>query len=230
MPATRARQKAYSTMRGDRDVYTPQIVINGIAQALGSDKSAIERAMTQSRRNAAILSVPVTLSIDKDAVTVKASAKETDARTAEVWLCPLTRNVQVQIGRGENRGKTVTYTNVVRGWIKLGTWTGKEETWKVPIGESGIRRRRCARRARPERHARQAGRDDRRGAGGDPLTSSVDEARNGGGTAIRRARAQARTTGRLEIRGGIGIGARGFSPRPLPHHPACGSAPGGSLG
>jgi hypothetical protein len=130
-----ARQKAYSQMRGDRAVYTPQIVINGIAQALGSDKSAIERAVTQSRRNAAILSVPVSLSIDKGAVTVKTAGNHADARTAEVWLCPLTRAVQVHIGRGENHGKTVTYTNVVRGWIKLGTLAGKDETWNVPIGE-----------------------------------------------------------------------------------------------
>ena len=130
-----ARQKAYSHMRGDRGVYTPQIVINGIAQAPGSDKNAIERAVAQSRRNAAILSVPVTLSVDKGAVTVKTSGSPTDPRTAEVWLCPLTRAIQVHIGRGENRGKTVTYTNVVRGWIKLGTWSGKDETWNVPIGD-----------------------------------------------------------------------------------------------
>jgi hypothetical protein len=130
-----ARQRAYSAMRGDRAVYTPQIVINGIAQALGSDKSAIERAVAQSHRNAAVLSIPVTLSVNKDAVTVKMSGNQGEPRSAEVWLCPLTRAVQVHIGRGENRGKTVTYTNVVRGWIKLGTWTGKNEIWNVPIGE-----------------------------------------------------------------------------------------------
>jgi hypothetical protein len=132
-----ARQKAYSTLRGDRAVYTPQIVINGTSQALGSDKSAIERAVAQSRRNAAILSVPVSVAVGKDTVTIKASGKGSEARTAEVWLCPLTRAVQVQIGRGENRGKTVTYTNVVRGWIKLGTWSGKDETWTMPIGDLG---------------------------------------------------------------------------------------------
>jgi hypothetical protein len=130
-----ARQKAYSEMRGDRSVYTPQIVVNGVVQALGSDKIAIERAVEQSRRNAAVLSVPVMLSVDKDAVTVKTSGGEVDTPTAEVWLCPVARTVQVRIGRGEKRGKTVTYTNVVRGWIKLGSWTGKEATWSVPIGE-----------------------------------------------------------------------------------------------
>jgi hypothetical protein len=131
------RQKAYSQVRGDRAVYTPQIVVNGVAQALGSDRDAIEQAMTESRREADVLSVPVALSIDKDAVTVKTSAGEADAPTAEVWLCPVSRTVQVHIGRGENRGKTITYTNVVRGWIKLGTWTGGQVTWRVPIKTLG---------------------------------------------------------------------------------------------
>ena len=38
-----------------------------------------------------------------------------------------------RIGRGENRGRTITYTNVVRRWVKLGTWSGKGETLTVPI-------------------------------------------------------------------------------------------------
>ena len=37
------------------------------------------------------------------------------------------------IGRGENRGHTITYTNVVRRWIKLGDWSGKAESFSVPL-------------------------------------------------------------------------------------------------
>jgi pentatricopeptide repeat protein len=62
-------------------------------------------------------------------VTVTAAAGE--SRTAQVWLCPVTKAVKVQIGRGENRGRTVTYTNVVRGWIRLGEWTGAPATFKL---------------------------------------------------------------------------------------------------
>src|SRR3954452_23416283 len=39
-----ARQKAYSHMRGDRDVYTPQVIVNGAAEVNGSDLSGIENA------------------------------------------------------------------------------------------------------------------------------------------------------------------------------------------
>jgi hypothetical protein len=41
--------------------------------------------------------------------------------------------VPVGIGRGENHGRTITYTNVVRRWVKLGSWSGKSETFTVPI-------------------------------------------------------------------------------------------------
>ena len=34
------RQRAYAEARGDREVYTPQIVVNGVVHVLGSDKAA----------------------------------------------------------------------------------------------------------------------------------------------------------------------------------------------
>jgi len=37
LPGHTKRQKAYSHVRGDREIYTPQVVVNGIAQAIGSD-------------------------------------------------------------------------------------------------------------------------------------------------------------------------------------------------
>ena len=49
-PGHTNRQRAYSKTRGDREVYTPQVVVNGIAQVLGSDKPAIESAITQTRK------------------------------------------------------------------------------------------------------------------------------------------------------------------------------------
>ena len=43
------RQRDYAAARGDRQVYTPQIVVNGIVPVLGSDKAAIEQAIAQTR-------------------------------------------------------------------------------------------------------------------------------------------------------------------------------------
>ena len=59
--------------------------------------------------------------------------RPTANKSAEVWLCPITGKAQVTIGRGENRGHTLTYTNVVRRWVKLGNWSGKAESFSVPV-------------------------------------------------------------------------------------------------
>jgi len=132
-PRHTARQKAYSKLRGDREVYTPQVVVNGILHALGSDRSAIERAIAQSRQNPATLALPVTLSAADGRLTISVPDGN-DVRTlAEVWICAITKAVTVSIKRGENHGKTITYHNVVRRWLRLDTWDGKARSWVVPI-------------------------------------------------------------------------------------------------
>jgi hypothetical protein len=133
-PAHSARQRAYARMRGDRQVYTPQIVVNGSTHVLGSDRAAIERAITQTDRTTTIMSVPVLLSLSGGDLNVKIAASNEHV-TGEVWLCPLARSVTVEIGRGENSGHTITYHNVVRHWLKLGDWIGTELSWSVPLSE-----------------------------------------------------------------------------------------------
>jgi hypothetical protein len=133
-PAHSARQRAYARVRGDRQVYTPQIVVNGSTHVLGSDRAAVERAITVTDRNAAIMSVPVLMSVGGNSLNVKVAAGKEHVG-GEVWLCPLAQSVQVEIGRGENNGRTVTYHNVVRRWLKLGDFTGTDTAWKIPIAD-----------------------------------------------------------------------------------------------
>jgi hypothetical protein len=128
-----SRQRAYAKARGDREVYTPQAVVDGAVHALGSDKAAIEKAMRQTREQSSALLLPVSIERTGDKLTVNVAASKDEKGQAEVWLCPMMKSVPVAIGRGENSGHTLTYTNVVRRWIKLGDWTGKAETFSVPV-------------------------------------------------------------------------------------------------
>ncbi len=134
-PAHSARQRAYARVRGDREVYTPQIVVNGSMHVLGSDRAAVEHMIAQTQRNSAVMSLPVHLSIAGGDLTVTAGAAAKEHLTGEVWLCALDRAVTVAIGRGENDGRTVTYHNVVRRWVKLGDFTGTAASWTVPTSE-----------------------------------------------------------------------------------------------
>ena len=85
-------------------------------------------------RNTAVMSVPVVLSLSGNALNVNITALK-DHGGGEVWLCPLTRSVPVEIGRGENHGRTVTYHNVVRHWLKLGDFGGTQSAWNVPLSD-----------------------------------------------------------------------------------------------
>lgn len=139
LPGHSKRQRAYAGLRGDRAVYTPQAVINGGTHVLGNDKQAIERAVKVAR-NAAATALPVNVAIADGKVTVDVAAAKVAGQSGEVWLCPVKRQVPVQIGRGENRGSTVTYTNVVRGWVKIGEWNGDAQQYSkalVDVVKSG---------------------------------------------------------------------------------------------
>ncbi|HMF25662.1 MAG TPA: DUF1223 domain-containing protein [Pseudolabrys sp.] len=129
------RQRAYAETRGDREVYTPQVVVNGVMHVLGSDKSAIERAIAQTRRNPAVLALPVSMTVAGGKVTVNVPAAKDDYHAGEVWLCPISSKISVDVGRGENHGRTLTYHNVVRRWVKLGDWKGKAETFSMVLSE-----------------------------------------------------------------------------------------------
>jgi hypothetical protein len=129
------RQRDYAITRGDREVYTPQAVINGVVHVLGSDKAAIENAISKTRRAAAPLTLPVKLSVAEGKVSVHVPAAEGEQRSGEVWLFPITSKAQVKIGRGENRGRTLIYYNVVRRWLHLGDWNGKAEDFSIPLAK-----------------------------------------------------------------------------------------------
>src|SRR3954449_12137096 len=72
-----ARQKAYSQVRGDREVYTPQVVVNGSVHVIGSDREGIEEAIGSTASGAGVMSVPVTMTQagTQINVSVAASAK-----------------------------------------------------------------------------------------------------------------------------------------------------------
>jgi hypothetical protein len=127
------RQRAYAEARGDRAVYTPQVVVNGVTHVLGSDKVAIEQAIVKTDGTAVPLTLPVAVSVADGQVTVSVPDAKDGHQHGEVWLCPISGNVIVTIDRGENRGRTLTYTNVVRRWVKLGDWNGKAESFTVPV-------------------------------------------------------------------------------------------------
>ena len=137
LPGHTNRQRAYSKSRGDREVYTPQVVVNGTVHVLGSDKDAIDQAIAQTRNQPGTLSLAVSLSVSGEQISVSVPAAKGAVTRAEIWLCPIVKDVPVTVGKGENSGHTITYHNVVRKWIKLGEWTGAARSFTLPVRDLG---------------------------------------------------------------------------------------------
>ena len=131
-----ARQKAYSQMRGDRDVYTPQAIVNGSVHVVGSDRAGIEGAIGETYKTSNVMSVPVSMTITGKQINVSVAESRNSSPVpmhGEVWICSVSKEVPISIGRGENRGREITYHNVVRNVLKVGDWNGTPGSWTVPL-------------------------------------------------------------------------------------------------
>ncbi|MCJ2035839.1 DUF1223 domain-containing protein [Methylobacterium sp. J-068] len=131
MPAFTTRQRAYASSRGERQVFTPQAIVNGEPSMIRSDRNSLERALRRARASG-----PTQVMIrsweegDRICIDVGASAKP-DAQ-AELWLLPVMRRRHITIGGGENKGQVFDYINVVRGMHRIGPWTGRPAHFEVP--------------------------------------------------------------------------------------------------
>ena len=132
-PEYSKRQADYAKSRGDGEVYTPQMVINGAAHAVGSNRSAVEGAIATARQRPLVVPVSVAQSSDKVTVNVGLASG-----SGKVFLMALAPKVSVPIGRGENAGAKITYYNVVRKLIMLGDWDGSAKTLTIlkPAGDA----------------------------------------------------------------------------------------------
>jgi hypothetical protein len=66
-------------------------------------------------------------------VSVAAAKRAPLATHGEVWICSISKAIPISIARGENRGKELTYYNVVRNLVKVGDWNGSPGSWSVPL-------------------------------------------------------------------------------------------------
>ncbi len=123
------RQMDYAHARGDNDVYTPQMVINGDTHVVGSNKASVEMAIAAALNQTPKISLKLK-STDNDLVVEIGDGAAKDEGT--LWLMAVTPQVDVKIERGENSGTTVAYHNVVRKLVPAGTWMGKATTLMLP--------------------------------------------------------------------------------------------------
>ena len=132
-PIFTQRQKAYASERGDGHVYTPQAVIDGLVHTVGSNKRGVEEAATQTYGSSGALSISMKLRKTADGVNAEVGSSSDGAESGSLILVRLAKKITVQIRGGENAGRTLTYTNVVRSIQPFALWKGKSSQFTVPL-------------------------------------------------------------------------------------------------
>lgn len=127
------RQRTYSAARGDGQVYTPQIVVNGRDHVVGSDANALDTVLARHIAAAPAADAPA-IDIKTDDTTIVVSLSNSNGVAGEpvtLWLVVVTPRVEVQVARGENRGRKLTYFNVVRELMPVGKWKGEASSFNL---------------------------------------------------------------------------------------------------
>jgi hypothetical protein len=127
-------QDHYASLRGGTEVYTPEAVVDGKAQFVGSNTATMAAAISRAR---AAIAGSDTTPVSVEAVNGRVSVHVGPGKgAATVWLFGFDPKRTTAVRGGENGGVTLTEVNVVRSISKLGTWDGQplEREIRVPVG------------------------------------------------------------------------------------------------
>ncbi|MGE3228066.1 MAG: DUF1223 domain-containing protein [Hyphomicrobium sp.] len=132
-PRNAERQREYASRLGIGTVYTPQAVVNGAAEVVGSSESEIERAIRATETALASSRVPLHLWHYGSSIIIEAgaAAEDSEPKEATIWLAVVQKKVDVAVKGGENKGKTLSYYNVVRELTPVGVWNGRPTTIRL---------------------------------------------------------------------------------------------------
>ncbi|MBV8612426.1 MAG: DUF1223 domain-containing protein, partial [Acetobacteraceae bacterium] len=135
LAAATERQRRYAGVLEGGGVYTPQMVIGGTAQAVGSDRAAVSAAIAAAQASRA---PPVPLAVEWKGGSLAVSIGPGEG-SATLWLVGFDARHVTPIGRGENAGRVLTEVNVVRSLREAGRWRGAPVRIDAapPLGERG---------------------------------------------------------------------------------------------
>jgi hypothetical protein len=130
LDAATVRQKEYARHLDDDGVYTPQMVVDGTTGFVGSSRTQGLSVIAAAPRK----TVPVSVVRDGAGLRIEVGAGTGQAQVLLVGFDPAH---ETHIGRGENGGRTLLESNIVRSLTPVGTWSGPalELRQPPPAGE-----------------------------------------------------------------------------------------------
>ncbi|MGH6892447.1 MAG: DUF1223 domain-containing protein [Dongiaceae bacterium] len=121
-PLYTRRQYAYAEAQGSSMVYTPQMIVAGAIDVVGSDRKAVEQALKKAYTRNTMYGVHVMR--EKDGRVVAQFPEAPIGVPATIWLVTYQKSAESHVKAGENAGRSLMTYNVVRSLKKVGMWNG----------------------------------------------------------------------------------------------------------
>lgn len=132
-----SRQRAYAKRWARTNLFTPQVVVNGIVDGSGRQKEEIQALVQQGRDATKARDFHVYL--DANDTEVRIDTDKQEAPPHEVSYIVYTQKDQtIKPTKGINKGKKIPHRNVVESVTKIGDWIGGNATWSLPAPRSAL--------------------------------------------------------------------------------------------
>lgn len=122
-PAYAKRQRNYARVAQKRSVYTPQMIIGGVAHVVGNRPSEVRRHLAAHESQGAGIDLAVTRNGNR--LSIKLDADQAQDGPMTIQLVRYSPQETRDIKRGENAGRTLDYHNIVTRWETVGEWNGR---------------------------------------------------------------------------------------------------------
>jgi hypothetical protein len=131
--ANTRRQKAYAAAMGRGGIYTPQMIVDGVNDVVGSREPAVQSAV--DARLGDMRAIAVALSASPQEIHISVGPGNDRGEDATIWLFHILSHATVAIHAGENEGHSITYRNIVRDVKAVGVWKGQAVSLDLPRQE-----------------------------------------------------------------------------------------------
>jgi hypothetical protein len=133
-PEFTERQKRYNRVLGYRGPYTPQVVYSGRLHGPGTSIKQIEEKFAVRD----ISPYPASIAFEKDTVTVSGALPDNMEKAGVILVKFRPGQTKVTPGGGANKGKAMTYWNLVTGFEQIGEWKGGSQKYAAKCGEGCV--------------------------------------------------------------------------------------------
>lgn len=123
------RQNEYANALSLNTLYTPQAVIQGRLECVGSNRERIKEAIAKARNHPVMAAISLTGT--PSAVTIDATS-DVELPKSDIWIALFENDLMTSVKRGENGGRQLHHDYVVRKLIHVSEISGKKK-WNSAI-------------------------------------------------------------------------------------------------